>query len=28
VSLLSLILLATPKHTLDEEICAKQRLMT
>lgn len=24
VSLLSLILLATPKHTLDEEICAKQ----
>src|SRR5690606_40146772 len=24
VSLLSLILLATPKHTLDEEICIKQ----
>ena len=25
VSLLSIILLATPKHTLDEEICIKQR---
>ncbi|MFI7968847.1 glycerol-3-phosphate 1-O-acyltransferase PlsB, partial [Acinetobacter baumannii] len=24
VSLLSIILLATPKHTLDEEICIKQ----